>query len=527
MRTIKLDTCRVLPAIAADDVAIVQLGRYGDLLNVLPIAHHIHNSYKTPWIVVSRDFADLLDGVSYVKKFVVDLPYGALGEALKIAKTYFPFYFHTQPFAEDQKLQLVTDSFLKEIWRLAGMLPRFYDTRYLPKIDRRDKKRELAQFNQHRKTTKPLMLTNLTYSYSSPFVHGKKLLKQLEESWPNYEILEVGSLKLHRIYDILGFIERAALVISIDTALLHFACTCKTPIIGLVNNFTWSNTIPRIPIKTIKYNDATIDSVNAAIKSVKHIRIPPQVPLRRPPNRKIFHATTFYKNPNARQQFARASWKALKDVIPCYLKKCTRYMQHNGSENKIAFFKDVIAEALRKAKDSDIILFTNDDIICHPDLSRQLRYYCSIWGCTAIRRCELNEKAILGNSPGEWAELARTSGIPHYGRDSFAFTKTWWKEHGKDFPDFAIGGAEWDTCLAVLMRKSVGYTSIVSSLQSLYWPAEMPLGWTAHYAHKSMWFAFGNFWHSPVNIHNRHIFRKWSEKHQPTLTFDKDDILRA
>lgn len=49
---------------------ILQLGRYGDVINVLPIARrHYLNTGEKPWFVIAKEFADILEGVTYVDPF--------------------------------------------------------------------------------------------------------------------------------------------------------------------------------------------------------------------------------------------------------------------------------------------------------------------------------------------------------------------------------------------------------------------------------------------------------------------------
>ena len=47
--------------------AFVILGRFGDIVAVLPAFRHIHETTgKKPRVVTSQQFGDIFDGVSYV-----------------------------------------------------------------------------------------------------------------------------------------------------------------------------------------------------------------------------------------------------------------------------------------------------------------------------------------------------------------------------------------------------------------------------------------------------------------------------
>src|SRR5947208_1433214 len=64
------------------------LGAYGDSLNALGLAYDAFRATgRRPGFLISKDYADLLDGVSYVKREVFDGHYSALPAALEYAKT--------------------------------------------------------------------------------------------------------------------------------------------------------------------------------------------------------------------------------------------------------------------------------------------------------------------------------------------------------------------------------------------------------------------------------------------------------
>lgn len=519
-------------------VALVLLGRYGDLINILPVALHIHNTYATPYLIVSRQFADLFDGVSYVKPVPIDLPPNALVDAMAFARENFDHVIQAQVWGTGYEQVKLTNAYNKESWRLAGMLPRFNDPSLMPLFDRMDWEEAEAQLKQHRKTNKPLILTNLTSGHSSPFAQGYKILPELEKRFPGYEVLDVGNIKLRHIYDLLAFVYDAKVVVSIDSALIHIATGRGVPIVALTNPHQWSGTIPRVPATIIQYSWAdpltVADAVERQLDELALHPVSSHGVKIEPPQRRILHAFSQFNetNPEARKRKAHAwrSWDRMYElgVEPTPFLENGRGLTHYMNKVRLPFLKDILANAMAQCDLDDIIIYTNDDIICHPDLVQQVRFYCSIWGAVMARRCELSpdrEVPSLDDSPKEWVASARRANILHLGRDLYAFTKRTLLEIWGELPDMVIGATDWDNCLAAILRRRVGHRTTAKSYIDLIFPAEMPLGWIAHIHHPSPWDSFGNRFHSPANCHNRLLYRRWAEEHATELKFDHNNVL--
>ena len=521
----------------AGSICIVQLGRYGDIANMLPVALHIHNTYGKPYWMVNRKFVGIFDGVSYVEPFVVDLKENHINEGLALAQCNFEHVIQTQIWGENYHQEKQAESYNKEMWRMAGFLPQFTDLTWRPLFDRITFPKP-EEIRQVRLNGKPLMLTNLTCAASSPFEGGQELLRSVIEMWGSeFQVLDVGAVRLPRIYDLVPLIERATVLVSIDTVHLHLAAMTPTPVVALVNPHEWLGTICRgNVVRHLTYKEVASrphlvhEAISVALKT-KRPELPPAVEPRPAPMRKIFHAIADYHEPIAeerkRKQFARDSWEKLYEggVIPAHYVDWKRTLQHINSKARLPYFKDLLGPALEQAGDDDILVYTNDDIIIHPELPEQLRYYCGIWGCVAERRCEDSKPQLLTATPEEWRQANDAAHFEHYGRDLFAFTKRWLMSAWEELPDFVIGSTDWDNCIVAMMRKTCGFESVPGSFRNLVWPVEMPIGWICHTWHKSTWSTFGNYWASPGNVHNRRLFRAWAEKHAPKLKFDKDSLL--
>lgn len=255
-----LDNGRISEAIASQGVCVVELGRIGDIINILPVCHHIcHRMDSKPYLMVSREFADLLQGVSYVEPYPVPLKPEQLREAVEMAKHRFAHVIRTQIWGKDHNQPRLTQSYNMESWREAGFLPHFHDPEWPLVFDRRDEKREALLVEKLVRGDKPLMVVNVTRGISSKWDGGKALLERLQAKWgDHYQILDVADMVLTHFFDMLALIEKAAVVVSMDTSLLHLAQATKTPVIALVNPAPWLGTVTRFPVALrLNYNEVT------------------------------------------------------------------------------------------------------------------------------------------------------------------------------------------------------------------------------------------------------------------------------
>ncbi len=54
-------------------IALVEPGRYGDVMNILPLARHLFDRGERVDFLVHPKFAGLLDGVSYVRPVLLPM----------------------------------------------------------------------------------------------------------------------------------------------------------------------------------------------------------------------------------------------------------------------------------------------------------------------------------------------------------------------------------------------------------------------------------------------------------------------
>lgn len=246
----------------------VQLGKTGDLINMLPVAHHhFKTTGERPYIMVARDFASVLDGVSYVKPYPVDLTVHELNKAMALASQTFSKVIKTQIYGHNHKQETLCASWPQESWRQAGCLEHFHDPEWKLVFDARNTVREQGIVTKLFRTNKPKIVTNLTSADTCPFPNGNSILNGLRLQFPQYEVVDIGQLRCERLYDLIGVYEKAYIIVSIDTATSHLAAAVDVPLVALVNPNHWLGPVQRYNcVERIPYTEASLQRVCDAIR---------------------------------------------------------------------------------------------------------------------------------------------------------------------------------------------------------------------------------------------------------------------
>lgn len=490
----------------SETVCIVMLGRYGDIINILPFCQHVHDTYGKPKLMVSREFLSLLDGVSYVDPYPVEFDNSQLGTAMALARQHFKLVIQAQIWGKGHTQVRHCDSYNKESWRMVGMLHRFLDPSLIPVFDRRDLAREEALYNKVRTSHKPMLLVQVQNSASSPFPQGQQLQATIMEKLsPIFDVIDLSEVRAERIYDLLGLMERATAMVSIDTSLLHLSSATNLPVVALVNPAPWLGTIMRTPncFRRINYHlaarmpDGVINEVKAAAMNGW--------------TGEVYHVVEHHEHPPcARIDVARASWARAyaQGVTPAHLMQYPRKAQSVGESRDVPFLKDVLGVALNVPSESLIVL-SNDDTIFHDTLIDRLKIHVAQWGPCCLYRCEVDE-------PGSFV------GAKTVARDLFCFKAGWLKDRWDWIPDFLIGFTDWDLMLACLIRQEHGIETTTENISRVLFPAELELGLVAHVKHDGYWVKTGiNEQESVGYQYNRKLFKAWAELYAPGLRFDE------
>lgn len=234
---------------------IICLGRYGDIMNALPIAYELSRNGENPKFCCSNQFWNVLEGVSYVHPVVWGLEYMQLPTAIKYTQEHNPIV--CQAYRHPDSSQR-TDSYQREAYRHAGWLDKFYK---IPLVfDRRNPEREAA-------LAKDLPDGAILWagtSVSSPLASAGAVWDLLHKEYGS-RLYDISNLRAERVYDVLGLMDRAALLVCTDTMHLHLARASNIPVVAMINN-GWFGSVPHERVTAIRYNDV---SPNAVLELVK------------------------------------------------------------------------------------------------------------------------------------------------------------------------------------------------------------------------------------------------------------------
>lgn len=250
----------------SQDVCFVHLGKFGDIMIMLPAFKRVAEELGNPVVcVVAEEFASIFEGVSYVKSIPLKVGWwSGIAKAKEIARKmgYEPIVIKwwDEPNAQPPmplepgktitlkihgKLRTVNardwDSFQASQWRYAGFT--MDQMMKWPMVfDRRNTFREQDLRHRYFKTDRPKLLVNLSKSGTSPFRESLQAQSLLHIS--HMEIVRLDAIKAHRIFDLLGLYDHAQGLVTSDTATLHLAAASKIPYIAFINN-GGSGSIPK------------------------------------------------------------------------------------------------------------------------------------------------------------------------------------------------------------------------------------------------------------------------------------------
>lgn len=241
----------------------IQLGRYGDIVNILPCVYDHAQRHGAPDFLAHETYADVLDGVSYCN---AQLWRGELTDvvgAMRWAATRYDRVVPTQVYGNYPRARKMV-SFALDSWRLAE---RQDDWHNLPLVfDRRDPYREGLLLDQLGVGGGQRIMLTATSGTSSPLPTDIAAFvdRELNELARDHNLrrISLDNLRADRLFDLCGLMEHAALLVSIDTSILHLSYAAKTPTIALVADRPqmWHGTATRKHwLGSVRYGDIQRD----------------------------------------------------------------------------------------------------------------------------------------------------------------------------------------------------------------------------------------------------------------------------
>lgn len=213
----------------------VQLGRAGDVLNILPMAIATGAA-----VLTAADYAPIVAGTTAAPRVWRGSLCDWRGAALDAGR-WFDRVIVTQLFPG--RVERTTSHYCLDEWGRAGMLDKFGK---LPlSFPHRSPTRERALFDGL-DDGRPMLLLSLT-GISGPFAGSEWLRGEIAARWPGFNIVDLPQVRAERFYDLLGLYDRAAGLVTIDTSTLHLCWASNVPAIQLLSYEPedWHGSVPK------------------------------------------------------------------------------------------------------------------------------------------------------------------------------------------------------------------------------------------------------------------------------------------
>lgn len=245
-------SCWMIPS---SPPCFVILGRYGDVIQLLPCFKAIHErTGHKPVVITSTEYGSVYDGVSYVQPYLLrEHWWSGIPKAKRIAQELFGHgivcqFWHEPPAHDDTIGHGGRNWTTLQSHGQSHGVNLDYDPDYgtsmarrcgfgrdewihLPLVfDRRSPVREESLLKNVRGTDpRPMLLFNFQ-GISSPFAFAPEILNPLMQRYgKHFKLVDLGSVRAHRIYDLLGLYDHAAGLITSDTATAHLAPASSIP----------------------------------------------------------------------------------------------------------------------------------------------------------------------------------------------------------------------------------------------------------------------------------------------------------
>lgn len=478
-----------------------QLGRSGDILNMLPLcAWSFAATGIKPQLMVCREFIPLLEGCGYVEPIGYDGLFEDVARASMIAwdmaqrggREMICTQIYGHNFASAQSCW----SFMRESWACVPDAPAWGT---LPLVfDRRDMDRERGITDQLLRQFEhpdwPFIVLALSGT-SSPFPQGPELKREIvrRAAVAKINVVDVSAFMAPRFYDLLDLLERAFGLVTIDSGLLHLAHAVPSlPVVALITREPdlWHGS-PYRAQQVARFFYDQFPEILPEVAEAAFTATPANHPL-------IHHVWSHWGqqslSPTTRRRMslAQATWASEARATglwrDCEFKweDAARNSSDVGDDVPTAYVRDMIAHAV-KADPMGIIALTNADVCFVPGITGQIldrvehdgACFTHRWDFKRLDAPLMTETAC---SRGEWVA----------GSDAFFFTAEWWRNHGWEFGDFIVGREQWDEIFRQLVKRHGGRCIP----RAIY-----------HEAHASHWLLdhAGN----KGNIHNRRLAQKW------------------
>jgi hypothetical protein len=440
-------------------MTILNLGRLGDHINLLPVAY----ANKGATFITAEKYASIFEGASYcqTKKYSgdpVELQYcihlcQRLPD-LRIAQVFM----HPNETKQEKNYAL-------ESYRLGGFRDLWRKHPYV--FDWRNPEREHQLLNQIFPKVYDIQpfVAVAPHGVSSPFAHGKHLISGLQSRFPEYKIVDLSKIQAEKPFDLLGILDAASCLVTIDTLHLWLANAAKCPTVALINDGWRGSPPPVTATSTFRYKDYNVDQICDEVEKTLL------------PTGEVWAIVDRFGQEKRHREAFKSQKQAFTHLLTA---ENVRTAQEIGDSRPLPMLKSMLEKALKFSKGRNIIIWTNDDVQIL-DLAPVVDH-CMRFGAVGVRR-----------DPA------------HIGRELFAFRWDWLADRIYNFPDCAVASPWFDLAVAAWIRKQFGWVSTMDNLIEDRYPAEIPNEKILfHEDHPSSW---TNSMDNPASKWNERIFK--------------------
>lgn len=215
----------------------MQLGRYGDILNILPLLYYLNQQGQRQTLLVAKEFGSV---GRYVKAYadVEIFPgpfedyHGACGWG---DRRYLPF-LKASVYGKNLTFERQTPNFCQEAYhRCHPHFGQMFSAGKFDKIEIDGVSPALGKANCGL-ATKPILLINFT-TRSSPIDNAKEWVAEIRKELREVcSIIDLGTIRAPSLFDLLSIYEMSDFLITADTGTLHLAGASRIPYIALQND---------------------------------------------------------------------------------------------------------------------------------------------------------------------------------------------------------------------------------------------------------------------------------------------------
>lgn len=212
--------------------AWVQLGKYGDVLSLLPLLWQKARQQKSPCnLVISEQYADVVQGLDYIKPDILSIHWQDLENAIKHAKRKYDKVFIPQTYGKTVAITHRHASWQLDQFARCGSLHQF--DRHPLVIPRPANAQEIVARHLERR---PAILF-ADKGESSPFESADVLAARLAaEFGTSHQVVRLSSIRLEKFTDFVALYDAAACLVVTETSHLHLSKAANIPIFALVTD---------------------------------------------------------------------------------------------------------------------------------------------------------------------------------------------------------------------------------------------------------------------------------------------------